>query len=274
MAIVDIGDAYPITVLVKDAGEQPVDVDRVEVEVTLPDGTTTAPVIAQRAGPGRYEVDHEVTAAGQHTWTATSFGEIEGSWTGTFIAEPRLSIVSVEEAIAHMAASGVLVGGQQLEQLAWLCQVATDAVERDLGQVLVRRLVTETHPADRPSIVLWRQPVVSVASVTVDGVTADAAGWALDSFGILHSRNGWGATGWHTGRCEVTYVAGPPAGQVAPPIARKVALNGIQRMWARSQQVPLQYADQIGDEAIAVSSGVLTPLELDGYRSLRRSAVA
>ena len=71
---------------------------------------------------------------------------------------------------------------------------------------------------------------------------------------------------WGVENITVTYVAGC----VDPPrICRKVALNGVQRMWQESQQAAHPLLDEFCPEAVAVAAGALTPLEMAAYNSLR-----
>jgi hypothetical protein len=65
----------------------------------------------------------------------------------------------------------------------------------------------------------------------------------------------------------VVYVAGPTD---PPRIARKVALNGVERMWQSSQQTAHPMLDDVSAaEAVFTAAGTLTPLEMGAYNSLR-----
>jgi hypothetical protein len=155
--------------------------------------------------------------------------------------------------------------------------VATEAVELDLDRVMVRRpIIGELHAGGDSSIRLRRTPVISVTSVTEDGVLLGATDWLLHAeprLGIVYrgTSNVWGRYSYGRSSVSVNYVAG----YVSPPrIARKVALNGVQRMWQTSQQASHPLLDEgTADEAVAAAVGVLTPLEMAAYNTLRGPAI-
>jgi hypothetical protein len=115
----------------------------------------------------------------------------------------------------------VIVSASDLEQLRWLCHVATDAVERDLGFVLVRRTITDTFDGTGArDLQLRRVPpnvsdggYLTITSVVENGITLSAGDyivrrtdWTLRrGAGIGLYRLGWY---WGTENITVTYVAG------------------------------------------------------------------
>lgn len=289
MPLVDTGETHSWRLKVVDAtgalgnaGASPT------VLVVRPDGTTVAATVTP-AGTGLYDVDFATTLPGRYAWTATATGGVLGSavrtWGGAFDADdPTGLLVDPQDALAHLRASGLTLGSSDLEQLRWLCAVATDAVERDLGHVLARRTITAVldghrqHALDLPKIPppAHEGGFVTVTSVVEDGVTLTAGTWTV-------RRRDWTLLrgtpllqlpwAWGTENVTVVYQAGCTA---PPPIARKVALNGIERMWQSSQQTPHPALDDpaaLGDGAIFSAAGTLTPLEMAAYRSLRADPV-
>jgi hypothetical protein len=286
MPLVDQGETYSFRLKVTDAsGVAGAPGSTPTVLVTLPDNTTTSPTVTPN-GTGLFDVDLLTTVVGRYTWTATATGGVLGTatrkWAGTLdVEDPATLLVDTTDALAHLRASGVIVAAADLEQLRWLCHVATDAVERDLGYVLVRRTITDTFDGTGArDLQLRRVPpnvsdggYLTITSVVENGITLSAndyivrrTDWTLRrGAGIGLYRLGWY---WGTENITVTYVAGCTN---PPPILRKVALNGVQRMWQASQQSPHpQLEDVSSDVGAFIAAGSLTPLEYGAYQALRQ----
>jgi hypothetical protein len=246
------------------------------VTITQPDGTTASPtVVLPPTVTGQLVVDFTSVQAGLHSvhWATTAPVTSEDD---VFVAEaPARMLVSVDEAVSHLRAGGVITSDADREQLQWLCLVATDAVEHDLGRVLVRRTIVETYEGAGGAISLRSTPVISITSVVEAGTTLTINDYLLNvSQGVLLRGTSLSSQSWAYGRQNivVTYVAGyarPPA------IARKVALNAVQAMWQTSQQAshPLINED-VAPEFISASVEGLTPLEMRAYDRLRAHGVA
>jgi hypothetical protein len=244
--------------------------------ITQPDGTLAAGTIVTLppAVTGQLVYDFPYSQAGLHSvhWSTTVPTTAEDD---VFIAErPAALLVSVDEAVAHLRAAGVLTSDADREQLQWLCLVASDAVERDLGRVITRRTVTETYDGGRWKINLRSTPVISITTVTESGTALAAGDYVVNTSTGQLARGStlspsWFASGWQN--IVVTYVAGYAD---PPKIVRKVALNGVQRMWQESQVASHPLLDEAGELAVAVAAGALTPLELGAYNSLRAVGIA
>lgn len=243
--------------------------------ITQPDGTPAAGIVVDitPAVTGQLVHDFTPTQAGLHSvrWATTGPTTAEDD---TFTAEaPGGMLVSVDEALAHLRASGVITSDADREQVQWLCLVATDAIERDLDRILVRRTVTEVHNGSTSAIILRRTPVISITSVTESGVLVDPSGYLLDtSTGFLYRGTTSYANRFAFGyqNVSVTYVAG----YANPPrVARLAALNLVQSMWQSSQQASHPVFDESGAEAFATAA-LPTLGQLPGYNALRSMAVA
>ena len=243
--------------------------------ITQPDGTLAAgiTVTLPPTVTGQLVYDFTPTQAGKHDahWSTTVPTTADDD---VFFAETPRFFVSVDEAVAHLRAAGVITSDADREQLQWLCMVASDAVERDLGRIIARRTVIETYDGGRYSINLQSTPVISITSVTESGTTLAATDYTLKmSAGILYRGSTlvpWNFL-WGRQNIVVTYVAG----YTDPPrIVRKVALNGVERMWQSSQQASHPLLDEIGAEAVFAAAGALTPLELGAYNSLKAVGIA
>ncbi len=238
------------------------------VVLTAPDGSTPT-VTVTNPSTGVYAVTYVTTMAGRYRAVGTATGNScdgvsELEWT---VSAADSQLVSVDEALASLRATGFASDAAALEQLDWLCTMATDAVARDLGRKVTRTTVTETHDGGRNHIVLRSGPVLSVTSVT-EGGTAVTDYVLDDTAGLLHrGADGYGC--WALGRrnVSVTYVAGWTN---PPPVLRRVALLLVEQAWLMGQQTPASSFDGAsleGGLAAAVTS--MSPVERAAYNSLR-----
>lgn len=225
----DLGDTLRFRSDLYDNAGALVNAQTVTLTITLPDGTTVTPTVTNPpAVTGKYFYDYGTT-------TASPAGRYVGKFLFTFSGGATTSfeesydvdrgLVSVDEAVAHLRASNIITSDDDLEQLQWLCFVASEAVELDLDRVFTPRTIVETHDGGG-SVVLRKSPVISITSVTEDGS-------ALTEFlpnlstGILYRGTSYSPRAFGCGfqNIVVTY----RAGYLNPPrVARKVALNLVQ----------------------------------------------
>jgi hypothetical protein len=245
--------------------------------ITQPDGTLAAGITVTNppSVTGQLVYDFAPTQAGLHSvhWATTVPTTAEDDM---FVAErPASLIINVDEAVAHLRASGVLTSDPDREQLQWLCLVASDAVERDLGRIIARRTVTEVYDGGRSSLLLRSTPVISITSVTESGTVLGSGDYVVNlATGVLYRGSTLVPWNFWWGRQNVTVVY--VAGYADPPkVVRKVALNGVQRMWEQSQQASHPALDDVSAyEAVFIAAGSLTPLELGAYNSLKAVGIA
>lgn len=271
----NLGGVVRLTYAVRNAAGTLTDPSAATVTITQPDGTTTSPTVTlPPTQTGQLVVDFTPTQAGLHSvhWTTTT--PTTGEDDVFTVEAPARMLVSVDEAIKHLRASGVITSDDDREQLQTLCLAATDAVERDLGRVIVRRTITETHDGGRSHLSLRQAPVVSITSVVAGGVTLDPTGYQVDALtGLLWS----GGTSYRSsfaygyGNVVVTYVAGYAS---PPAVVRMVALNVVQASWQMSQQAPHPFVDESAEFQVATAvAGLPDPLR-NAYDSLRAVAIA
>lgn len=278
---VDQGQTYRYRHSITDSAGVPTNAGTVTVTITLPDGTTTAPTILNSSA-GVYDISYTTTQVGLHNVKGSATGGVLAAefdvWEDNFTVEqPGRTFISVDEASNHLNAAGIITTVAQREQLRWLCMVASDAVERDLGRVIARRTVVETYDGGSCGISLRSTPVISITTVVESGTTLTGTDYLLNvTQGVLlrgstNSSLSW-ASGWQN--IVVTHVAG----YANPPrVARKVALNIVQAMWQSSQQASHPFLDELesrGFDSVPMSLESLSPVELRAYERLRAHGVA
>jgi hypothetical protein len=271
----DLGDTLRFSSDVRDEAGALADAQSVTLTISKPDGTSETPSVANPpTTTGKYYHDYVTTLAspaGRYVgqWVFTFSGGATTSYKETFdVVGPTL--VTVDEAVAHLRAASVITSDGDLEQLQWLCQVATDAVERDLGRAILPCTVTEIHDNNN-ALILRRTPVISVTSVTDSGSLLPATDYTLDTDSGVLFRN-WG--GYFAGYRQTVTVVYQAGYLNPPPIVRKVALNTVQGMWQSSQQAPFELVDESSDFSGATVTGGLNPMEMRAYDSLRAPAIA
>lgn len=273
---IDLGDSVTRSINLTSSAGVAVDADSLPTyAVTLPDGTAGTSPTVQHGVTGEYYLVYPTVQSGLHQelWTAIVAGVTVVIRRNFTVEQASTSFIDTDEALAGLRAVGIIVKPSDLEELRLLCGVACDAVERDLGRAIARRVVVEDYSITHP-VVLRQAPVISIMTVSVDGAPpVDPTTYRVDPFGVLITRYGWiSPAGWWPGIVTVTY----QVGYTDPPrIARKVARNAVQRMWQQSQQMPHPAMDDIGVEAALFGAvGTLTPVELSAYGSLRVEGLA
>ena len=278
--ILDAGDTYTTSIEIWTAppelGGTLTNAGTVALTVTQDfDGSVLTPTPVNTS-TGKYKYDYLTSAAlpGRVTfrWVTTTPSTAHTEEIFVNAADPGL-FVSMDEARRHLGASGIITSTTDEEQLRWLCSVACEAIERDLGRTISRRTVVETHDGGQHAIMLRQTPVISVTSVVDLGATLTAGDYVLDSTtGILYRGSTSYAGRFSYGRYSVvvTYVAG----YANPPrVVRLAALNLIQSMWQTSQQASHPLLDESSAEAF-VGSALPGLSQIPGYNSLRAPAVA
>jgi len=205
----DLGDIVGLAVTVKDATGTAANATAVTCTITLPDGTTATPSVSN-AITGSYTVDYSPTLAGRYLvrWLAT--GTNASSYTDAFtVNDPAdLSLLSLTDAKQYLN----ITSSSADEELRQFILEASDIAERLTSRQLRRKTYTEAYSVNGPYFSLKQQPVISVTTVTEDGVTLTAGtDYVLDTaLGILYRGSTLSPLYWHAGQdnISVTYVAG------------------------------------------------------------------
>lgn len=240
--------------------------------ITLPDGTAVTPTVTNPA-TGKYAYDYPTSVSGPSgryvgQWMFSFVGGATTSYVETF--DVGGSLVTVDEALAHLRAAGVITTEPDLDYLQWLTFVATDAVERDLGRDYTRKTIVERHNGGCRTISLRRSPVISITSLVESGTTV--TDYIADDFGSVW-RNAWGWFTYGVQNVTVTYTVG----SLNPPrCVRYAALGIVQGMWQETQQAfhpGVEAMDGLSGIALAAPSNTVAEVQR-AYNSLRSSGVA
>ena len=213
--MIEVGDTLPnLGTTVLDSTGALAAGGAVALVITLPDGSTASPVVANLT-LGKYTAVYTATQLGQYlaTWTVT--GANAGVFSETYTVESPVGIVSLSEVKSRLQVRRT----DQDEMLRSLILVASDVCEGPEGTDRTWRktvVTNEVHTGGEESFMLFRAPVLSITSVSADGSTLTAADYDLNPrTGRLYNRSGyWPASSRYA--VSVSYVAG--AAQIPPGV--------------------------------------------------------
>jgi hypothetical protein len=205
----DLGDPVALSIQVKDSSGTLANATTVTLYVTAPDGTTSSATISPTS-TGVYSHTYSPSGAGRYLvrWAAT--GTNASSYTDAFtVNDPAdLSLLSLTDAKQYLN----ITSSSADEELRQFILEASDIAERLTSRQLRRKTYTEAYSVSGPYFSLRQQPVISVTTVTEDGVTLTAGtDYVLDTaLGILYRGSTLSPLYWHAGQdnITVTYVAG------------------------------------------------------------------
>jgi hypothetical protein len=248
----DLGDLVPLAVKIRDASGAPMNASSVTLTISLPDGTTTSPFVANPPTiTGEYNADFVPTQYGRHrvhwvsTGPAVAFDDIFD------VRDPSsTSLISLVDAKRHL---NIPLGSTtDDEELRQFIEASTYAIERHRNEVIARRVFTEPV---RPSgvVQLDNRPVIRLISLTSPSTTWNVLDWAVDQWsGVI---TGSGLSGDVTAVYEAGYVQ-VPAHYV---LACKIVLAHLwqtQRIATAGPQTGFGIRNQTqGQEQILTTSG-------------------
>jgi hypothetical protein len=274
----NLGGIIRLTYDVKDEDGDLANPTGATLAITQPDGTLAAGIVVDITPEdvGQLIYDFTPVQAGLHSvhWATTGPTTAEDDM---FVAEaPGRLLVSVDEAVSHLRASGVITSDADREQLQWLCLAATDAVEKDLGLVIVRRTFSLTFDGGRYDLNLLAPPrasdggSITITTVIENGLTLTAADYVLRRQGWRLSR---GTTTWRSpwaAGVENISVIGTAGCAIPPPWVRFAALGEIHGAWQSSQQSFHAALEEFNPEqAIARAAPGISGAMWKAYQSLR-----
>lgn len=225
-----LGQPVPLRALVRDEDGVLDNATGAALTITLPDGTTTSPVVANPpAVTGTYEVDYTPTVAGLHAvrWAFTGVNASAPPPDSFYVDVQLPPLCSLAEAREQCRVYAVTDDALLQRYL----RTASDHCEQQT-QVWRRQTLTATKDGGLSALRL-RSPVISVTSVTESGVAVPSSGWTLDAVqGLLYRGSATYREWWEAGRqnVAVTYVSGAVDGIVPDPIRQGVLLL-TEHLW-------------------------------------------
>lgn len=225
----DLGDTVRLQAICTDPGGTPATAGTATLTITLPDGTTTSPVVPSPAGAlGQYTVDYVTTAPGRHAarWVFTSPASAYSDAFEVSPADPPL-VLPLQAAKKHLR----ITTPEDDEDLREWLQSITEGIEHLCGAV-ARRTVTEVQDLSVhgvPVMALRTTPALALVSLTAvlsGGVSWDPSELDLDpATGAVRRLDG----GWLWGPLRVVYTAGRLQTPASLTGAGKVILQHLWR---------------------------------------------
>lgn len=234
--MIDLGDTVALAAECRDAAGALANATTVALTVTLPDGTTVTPAPANPPlVTGKYTHPYVTTLKGRHTarWTFTG-GVPDQVWTDTFEVEASdpLTVVSLDAVKKHLNIP--LTTTTHDDELRDAIASVTDVIE-DIVGIVVKRSFTETHSGrGAPVILLRHRPVISVTSVTENGVLVASSDYLVTEHGVLTRATAFSAGRWARGVDNITVIT--VAGRDATPASVRDGAKELIRINWRPQQ--------------------------------------
>jgi hypothetical protein len=241
---IDVGDLYRLTYTNSSPGGGPVSAGTMTLTITLPDGTTAAPVTVAPVSAGVYLYDYQTVQAGRHLARWVGTGTNPGAYVEVFDVRPAAPAYLISLADAKQQLN--ITSTASDEELRVYLEAVTAIAERIRGEALIRRTFTdEKYLPDffrgygqvdaaqpygtttvRSTVALNHTPAVSLTSVSrVNGsMTWDTTLLRLDPDGIVDVLFGPALVGHLT----ITYVAGYSIVPAEVGLATRIIL---QHLW-------------------------------------------
>lgn len=224
--MIDLGDIVQVAVAIRNAAGQLTNPATATLAITLPDLTTVDPaptVTLPPAETGILRVDYQTSVPGLHRWRLTTTGPVTAHADSFVVADASwAAIVGLAETKAHLNIPADDTSDD--DELRGFILSASAVVEDIVGVVAPRTFV-ETASGGQRHIVLERRPVVSVASIEVDGEEVDPGDYTASPSGLVARRAGRWPAGLRN--IEVTYVAGraQPQPNVVDAVKELIRVN-------------------------------------------------
>lgn len=232
----DLGDKVYLTWNTVDSTGAAVNPGTVTLNITQPDGTTTA-VSTSTAVTGTYTASFLPTLPGRHilAWAAT------GSYPQAFsdVFEVRdindIGIVGYDEVLEFLNIPAASANENEIRRFI---DASTDLAETYVGQVLGRRTFTDELYDGGTEFIRIRNPkAITISSVYENGALVSPNAYVLDytgqrlyriGSGTLYATNSYGYWTQGMNNIKITYVAG----YVNPPMsAKQGVLEIIRHLW-------------------------------------------
>ena len=257
----DLGDVATLGITIKDSTGIAANAGAVVCTITLPDGTTTTPSVTN-SPTGSYQIAYTPTQIGLHgiRWVAT--GANAGAVTDAFVVDDPAYVPAISLADAKLHIN--LTVSTYDEKVRGMVETATAIAENYCNRPIARRTFVETFSGGKTFVQLRNPTVLSITSVTENGVTLQATDYACQKLGGVLTR-GMYAYSYPfvigVDNVTVTYVAGP----TNPPPGMLWGVKEIFRwMWDNTQQSPRPGYNRAADQGLlsdALPKWLLRPLD-------------
>ena len=205
----DLGDLVPLRVNVKDSAGAAANASSVSITITAPDATTTSATVTPTS-TGQYDYTFTPALVGRHLvrWAAT--GTNASAYTDSFeVNDPAETfIVSLADVKRYLNVTSTTND----EEIRQFILEATDICESMVNQKLRRKSFTEKCTAVEGSVMLIKQPVTAITSLTENDValTENVDYFVNYRAGIIYRGDTTMRRFWRSGvnNITVTYVAG------------------------------------------------------------------
>lgn len=250
----DLGDVVALAVEVRDSTGTLANATAVALTITLPDGTTTTPVVANPS-TGKYTASYTPATSGRFgvRWVATGTNACAFTDTFTVVDSTEISLVGLDDVKRHLNITATTTD----EELRATMLAATTVAENYLGRPLRRAAETEvfyTKIGNGRGLVLSRTDVASITSVTEDGTAlTDGTDFEAD----LNAGVVWRCDGgfWDYPTTVVYTTAG-----VESPALRQAVLELTRHLWETQRgSMPLMPRSVDGMDAFNPAAGYSLP---------------
>lgn len=249
----DLGDLIPFSVQIRDENGILTNATTVVLTVTLPDGTTTTPFVANPPTvTGEYKADYLPTQVGRHFVRWVSTGP-SAAFTDTFDVRDHLrSIISLSE--AKKALNIPVTQTADDEEIRWMIEAATYAIERHRLETIPRTSYTEEFWSGRTDVIVpANRPIISVTSISVDGFALNVNDFRVDQTKSAIIRE---AGPNLSGTVLLTYQAGFPN---VPPHYVAAAKITLAHLWQAQRMPSLGQTTGFGVRGSGTQEQIMTP---------------
>lgn len=206
----EVGDAVTLTTTVK-VGGTPTNATMV-LTVTDPDGATQTPAVTT-TGTGAYKATVVFDQVGEWRYRWEASGAATQVDSGTiFVRDPAILLCDVSDVeLAQSLPVGYYTGDDRAAVEARIASVSARVVGWTGQKILRRSHAVTLWAGGEDELPLTQRPLVSIDSITVDGVSL-TAGTDYTLSGAVVRRAGWRNWGyyWSWAKIDVVYTAGYP----------------------------------------------------------------
>lgn len=218
----------------RDSGGALSDAGDVTALITQPDATTATGSVT-KSTTGTYALVFTPTQVGRHVlnWAATGANTNADSDVFHVRPTPYLGLVSLGEVKRFLGVESTATDADE-DMLIDMIEAASLECEAFTGRVWARRSFTDVLDGGPVTLELSQCPVLSVTTVTEDGVAVPASGYTVSSAGILtRLTSTYSPALWAPGYRNVTVVYS--AGAVETPADVRLGVMFMVRHFLASR---------------------------------------